>query len=428
LLCDVAAKLSDGVLDVSGGHFDDSIALVYNQADQSIEVRGESHTVASFPIDEISSVRIRALEGNDEIGIDPKLELPTVIDGGSGTDTVVGINGIDNVFDQTIMDRFQCLGVECFDGTGADAIVTTSNHEEDEHDVMHRSDVARVLASVHEHLIESAAPVVLGRLMAPQVTLGAGHTGHLLTSQRLNGIGQDLGLPTHSVSGRLSADVEQAIATVQEVGEAAGSHEIRDSGDEEHGVAAHLLPGVTEAARVAASNPEFATRSPYSTECPSSSPVGIPAVASASSPTTVGGEIANTVTGAPKVGCKCIAMQRAAKSEQPPLARVTANEEVRQTVPTAEIRLEEPPVEESVPSCCRKMEAEELIEIDDTLGTDGDRAGELTAPVNATDGAECMTTWQRTVVAAGLALSGIALHFQHRKSSRIYVAQQLNGS
>jgi hypothetical protein len=54
----------------------------------------------------------------------------------------------------------------------------------------------------------------------------------------------------------------------------------------------------------------FATRSPYEGECPSSSSLGAAGIVAAAAPQDIGGEIANTQAGAPKMGCKCVGMRQ----------------------------------------------------------------------------------------------------------------------
>src|SRR5262245_29140506 len=301
LLCDVAAAVNSGVLDVAGGHFDDSIALVYDQERQTIEVHGEGHAVATFPVSEVSSLRIHLLDGNDQISLDPTLKLPTLIDGGSGTDTVTGLSGVDRILneDGTVDGAAVCIGVECYQDITATPELTTPAHA-DEHVAQSTAQVrsSRVLSSVHEHDAVSNDTVILNpnsNATSSSVT----HLGHMSIAPMVEGlIGSSL-LEHHESDAFSVASSFEGDAATESSSAHATQAGIGDYASAEHSMGSHALGGLSEEVRKASTNPEFATKSPYKTECPTSSPVGAPAVASSSSPTTLGGEVANTVAGAP---------------------------------------------------------------------------------------------------------------------------------
>jgi hypothetical protein len=430
LLCDVSAALNNGVLEVAGGLTDDSIALVYNHEQRTIEVHGTEHSVASFSASDVRSLHIEGLDGNDQISIDPTLELPTTIDGGAGTDTVIGLTGVDRLFGtgETLDDRSErsvCLGVECFQDASGTVTLTISTPEEKQDDLV---PATGVLSSVHEHPHVISDTAILSNVASPQAANGISHASHLaITPAVLSDLGSSL-LSHHNSEG-VSSEIGAASEDVHEA-----THNPATGGAiNDYTGAEHAMSGMSEEAHVAAASAEFATKSPYKTECPTSSPVGAPAVASSSSPTAVGGEIANTVSGAPKIGCKCMAMQRAAQQKEQ--ARLSSDSAIYVSVPAADTS-----AEESKPSCCQQAEhdADQLMQIEwiDTTPTETEQQQPVDQPAadstldqstsseRTESQGESMTTWQRSIVATGLALGGIALHFQNRKRTQVYAAEQ----
>jgi hypothetical protein len=438
LLCDVTAGLSAGVLDVAGGHSDDSIALIYSQDRQSIEVHGEGHAIAMFPASQVQSVRIQALSGNDHITLDPMLDLATVIDGGAGTDTVVGLAGVDQILNpdaavEARTERSFCVGVECFQDSAGDVIwldLTATDQEPVPH--LEHNAMAGVLSSVHESRSRKQQASAVIHMPTSSLTDDASHFAHATITQPIASV-----LAASNLSHHGSGDLfdrpgflaEQARTAVPVPGYGAS---INASGSEDHSVGGHSFGDLSAEARAASANPDFATRSPYETECPASSPVGAAAVASASSPVTVGGEIANTVTGAPKIGCKCLAMQVSPKNgttAQNRHAKVNTSQNSAVTPSDAQSETEVgerpqrfPALEhEQLPSCCerpidtapnhRNSESAK----GDARTPDVPSGGESGTSVERQAQSVTPIAWQGLGVLAGVALTSFAVQVHSRK-------------
>jgi hypothetical protein len=428
LLCDVTATISDGVLNVTGGPYADSIAVVYDSEHQMIEVHSEGHAVATFSVAGVQSLCIRGLDGDDDISIDPLLDIPTDVDGGTGTNTVVHSHGAT---DKGVLSaRGERLAAES------------------DHAVGH-SPTNAIRSAVRE---KSQRPGSVAPILTLPLT-GAAHAGthsaHPTITQLI-----DRSLADMSAWSRHSSEdpfTENRFWTSQShrpVSAAPHAPTVVERSNGEHAVDAHSMTNLSSEARAASTNPEFARRSPYEAECPTSSPVGASAVASSSSPVTVGGAVADTTTGAPKVDCKCLAMQRAAKSQsnaqRPPGYEKTLEAvPVEQSTAAADAQLVAVPSKSPVPTCCQTND-ESAIEIipvdfnsnpsdsmpDDPQSVDSQQSSqpsESSPDVPRADSTR-LNLWQRLTVVAGLALSSLALHFGvHRPTGHRHTMQARRG-
>jgi hypothetical protein len=405
--------LSEGVLSITGdAMIGDSIKVVMSKDNETIDVIG-AHGLRSFDASEVHVLKIESLGGDDLIDLDRDLNMPTLIDGGDGQDTVLGWSAPDRIFspdDRELIQSFTdsgCIGVECFTITEDDV----------------------------EPLITNATPSTAEALATLYATGQSVNHAHVATSTvaatSFNSTPLLFGAVSHVTHEILIGVPELAPASV-ETGTGANAHgadHLTAAGfDTDTGSAAfgmHHTDADSEPSSDNKYNAEWATRSPYQTECPTTAPMGTAAVASSSSPQTVGGQVANTLTGAPKVGCKCLAMQArtndAAQGENR-LGRAAAEQDsaakTDQTV-TAPVDIildqsscctSESDVSESADdSCCSKPEiVDQVLETIDGVETIEESNSQAGAVLG----------WPEFAVASFLTVGALTVHTKQNKVRR----------
>jgi hypothetical protein len=439
LLSDVALSLTAGALNVRGGDFDDTIALVYNRDQQTIEIRSDDQSVAQYPAADVRSLRIEGLAGNDRITLDPLFRVPAIIDGGAGTDTVLGLAGVDPTFEihgssEAHTAQTYCVDVECFTDpvSAEDEPPAAPDNSVDIHALSHVSSIVRSSVREQGHGTANSSHVIAFD-SAPDSSLPS-HAAHAISYSAVDSV--LLSSPSSSLASTAHDSISEhsTVSDSNHADAAKSQHEASGSDASEvgHSLSSHAMGGMTEEVRAASASAEFATRSPYKTECPTSSPVGAPAVASTASPTTVGGEIANTVSGAPKVGCKCLAMQKAKQAKAAQDQRKDGD--ASNVITVNALSNADGLIMQATTECDRfSEEANETIEAAGLpASSDPGVESSPSAPVEQPDARETtesqsasLTPRQRFIVLAGLAASGVAFHFQQRRRNQAQVGMEV---
>ncbi len=101
----VTATLGAGILQVSGSPQRDVVQIRLDSSTNRILIQDAAKVVASFPAPAVSSLTVQTFAGNDSIQVDPKLNLPATLDGGTGNDVLRGGSGATTLFGGTGIDK-----------------------------------------------------------------------------------------------------------------------------------------------------------------------------------------------------------------------------------------------------------------------------------------------------------------------------------
>jgi hemolysin type calcium-binding protein len=129
----VRAKVVDGTLRVTGSPFADRIALRVNKDDSSqlqVDIGADGTADDTFDINSFATIVVDAGRGNDFVQLDTAngaftTARPTIVDGGSGDDTLIGGSGNELFFGGSGNDVVDGNGGTdtAFLGTGDDTFV-----------------------------------------------------------------------------------------------------------------------------------------------------------------------------------------------------------------------------------------------------------------------------------------------------------------
>jgi Ca2+-binding RTX toxin-like protein len=91
------AVLSNGLLDVSGTKKADDIHVGLNAGATQLDVTVNGALLGSFNVSEVTSIRVDAGKGRDNVVIDAAVNIDATLLGGHGKDTLVGGSGNDTL-------------------------------------------------------------------------------------------------------------------------------------------------------------------------------------------------------------------------------------------------------------------------------------------------------------------------------------------
>jgi hypothetical protein len=87
--CGVTCDLMDGMLHVRGTTGDDSIAVQYDSASQTLQViGGEQELVGTYSLADVRSLNVEGFTGNDRFSLDDSLPIAVKLNGGEGEDSL----------------------------------------------------------------------------------------------------------------------------------------------------------------------------------------------------------------------------------------------------------------------------------------------------------------------------------------------------
>jgi hypothetical protein len=291
-----------------------------------------------------------------------------------------------------------------------------------------------ILSAVHEHgRVASSSHSVIAESSVGYGALAI-HGSHVLPGGQFSDfLKHDLG------ASSLRAGSEHAVSTGSS---AWPGHSVAESQALAGGVATlgthdvHSAVGAgANASSSAVRDYEYLLRSPYAQECPASSPMGLSVVARGGDPGT-SGDAGATLTQTPKVGCKCLAMQR---QDQPREAAESSGELRVDTAAAlaarlgmqhpgsataAELALVDALIETGEGSrtespCCSR-EADVVDEAIEVIQTDGQQDPEPEAHATS------VMTWREAAVLTGLSLAYLGAYSFRSRRNRLHDADTIS--